>query len=127
MPELAWLQTHVDAKLIRFYVIPPMGWIGCEHDSFVRLAGPGVTPRHCKIWRDPDGYHLRNLAGGHRTLINGKPVHEALLCAGDEIRIGPIRLLFRQIEKAVPGKEASSARGQSSASESAGLVGGRGL
>lgn len=123
MPDLAWLQHDVDAELIRFYVIPVVGWIGSDLDSFVRLAGHGVTARHCKIWRAADGCHLRDLAGGCRTRVNGKPVEQVRLRPGDEIRVGSTRLFFRQIEQG-PTRVADPTRtGRGSTTDSAGLVG----
>jgi diguanylate cyclase (GGDEF)-like protein len=53
-----------------------------------RLDDPGVSRQHCRIWRDGDGWRLRDLGSTNKTFVNGAPVDEVELRDGDRIGIG---------------------------------------
>jgi diguanylate cyclase (GGDEF)-like protein len=53
-----------------------------------RLDDPGVSRQHCRIWRDGDGWRLRDLGSTNKSFVNGAPVDEVELRDGDRIGIG---------------------------------------
>lgn len=53
-----------------------------------RVEDPGVSRQHCRIWRDGDGWRLRDLGSTNKTFVNGAPVDEVELRDGDRIGIG---------------------------------------
>src|SRR5260370_39558664 len=53
------------------------------------LASPEIAPVHCLIVRGAQGWRIRDCGSRIGTRVNGKPVHEAELCDGDAIQIGP--------------------------------------
>lgn len=70
--------------------------IGSGEGCDIRVAEPGVAPRHAELQLLGDGaIVLRNLSDGHQTLCNGEPVRERRLSPGDEIRIGSCRWLLQ--------------------------------
>jgi hypothetical protein len=57
--------------------------------AFDRVRYPNVSPRHCEILYDPEGYQLRDYSR-EGTWVNDRPVTEpVLLRPGDWIRLGP--------------------------------------
>jgi diguanylate cyclase (GGDEF)-like protein len=62
--------------------------IGRAPGSGFRLDDPGVSRQHCRIWRDGDGWRLRDLGSTNKTFVNGAPVDEVELRDGDRIGVG---------------------------------------
>jgi pSer/pThr/pTyr-binding forkhead associated (FHA) protein len=58
---------------------------GCD----VPLISPQVASVHCVLVRLRDGWHLRDSSGHLGTRVNGQAVHDAWLCDGDHLQIGP--------------------------------------
>jgi pSer/pThr/pTyr-binding forkhead associated (FHA) protein len=63
--------------------------IGQNRSCDVGLVSPEVGPVHCILHRCPDGWRIRDCGSRCGTRVNGKVVHEARLCDGDAIQIGP--------------------------------------
>ncbi len=70
--------------------------LGSSEQCDVRLAEPGVAPRHAEI-SVVEGKRLllRNLDPGFETLLNGVPVDQQALGSGDEIRVGSCRWMLQ--------------------------------
>lgn len=68
--------------------------VGRDASNGIRLADPGISPKHFRIDR-PDGeYKLVDLGGKNGTFVNGIPVGHTTLQHGDTIRAGNSELLF---------------------------------
>ncbi|MEZ4404567.1 MAG: sigma 54-interacting transcriptional regulator [Kofleriaceae bacterium] len=76
------------------------GGIGRGEDNAALLTDPSVSRLHCSL--EPRGGALWLVDAGSRnkTLVNGAPVAEHLLAAGDEITVGQTRLTFLPPEAA---------------------------
>ena len=75
-------------------VAPSLTMIGRDPSCDVILSETAISRQHCRIDRRADQWVLANLSA-NGTLLNKKPVDEAALSDGDEIRIGAkTRLLF---------------------------------
>jgi S1-C subfamily serine protease len=73
--------------------------IGREPPADLVLADAGVSRQHARIVRRGSGFELVDLGSRNGTLINGDPVRgRRMLEPGDEIEIGPYRLLARPPE-----------------------------
>lgn len=55
-----------------------------------------VSRRHCEIWRERDGIHLRDLDSSNASFVNGQPVEAAILNVGDEVTIGGYTFVVAQ-------------------------------
>ena len=51
-----------------------------------------VSRQHCEVVETNEGLTVRDLGSSNATLVNGKPVTESLLQAGDELAVG--RMVF---------------------------------
>ena len=75
-------------------VAPSVTIIGRDPSCDIVLSETAISRQHCRIDRRADQWVLKNLSA-NGTLLNKKPVDEAALSDGDEIRLGAkTRLLF---------------------------------
>jgi pSer/pThr/pTyr-binding forkhead associated (FHA) protein len=63
--------------------------IGQNRSCDIGLVSPEVGPIHCVLHRDQGGWLIRDCGSRCGTRVNGKAVHEARLCDGDAVQIGP--------------------------------------
>lgn len=68
--------------------------IGHDADVQLDLQGEGVSAIHCMIELRDAGYYVCDLGSQTGTFKNGQAVLDESLASGDEIRIGPYRLVF---------------------------------
>lgn len=70
--------------------------IGRADDCDVRIDVEGVAPHHAEVQTTGQGaVLLRDLGSAIGTRLNGEPVSEAQLHSGDEIQVGPCRLMLQ--------------------------------
>ncbi|HMB56880.1 MAG TPA: GGDEF domain-containing protein [Arenimonas sp.] len=68
--------------------------IGRSPEADLHIPNKSVSREHCKIWRDGDTYHLRDLKATNRTRVNDEPQTETELADGDHITLGESVLKF---------------------------------
>jgi hypothetical protein len=68
--------------------------IGRSGDSAIQLLDLGVSGRHARIYRGPDGYVVEDLKSRNGTWVNGMRVTNTLLCHGDRLHIGTTDLRY---------------------------------
>lgn len=69
--------------------------LGRDQSNDVVLDHPTVSPTHAEIASGPNGARIKDLSrGGTGVRINGRLVSRGFLKTGDEIAIGPFRLVF---------------------------------
>jgi Nif-specific regulatory protein len=78
----------------RFPILSDACVIGRGSGCQITLADPGVSREHCMLEARADGTFVKDLGSANQTLLNGKPVTEAVLQFGDRIEIGTTTLLF---------------------------------
>ena len=64
--------------------------IGRRHDCDLRIPLKPISRRHCQFSKNDEGLKLRDLDSRLGTYLNGKPVKEGHVKAGDYIKIGPL-------------------------------------
>jgi len=69
--------------------------IGRAASNPICLEDPGVSPLHCRIAHQGDGFLLTDLDTASGTFVNGIPVRQRLLAPGDQIAIGGSLFLFQ--------------------------------
>ncbi len=72
----------------------PQLWLGRDESCQVQLPENGVSPRHAVIERRADGYYITDLHSEVGLRVNGQPVTQHRLRAGDQIEIGSVTLRF---------------------------------
>jgi len=75
--------------------LKPMS-IGADTSNDIRIAGPGVDPRHAQITVSMAGFTLVDLGSKHGTRVNAEKVRERPLANEDVIQIGAARFVFRE-------------------------------
>jgi len=69
--------------------------IGRQRDNQIQLADLGVSGRHARVYRGPEGYIIEDLKSRNGTWLNGVRVFHALLQSGDQIRVGATDLRYQ--------------------------------
>jgi S1-C subfamily serine protease len=77
--------------------------LGRVHGSDLVIRDTRASRRHAELTPDGDGLRLRDLGSANGTLVDGEPAHDALLHAGQEIRIGAVRIAVLASAPAVTG------------------------
>lgn len=72
-----------DAPFLRF---------GFDASNDVVVATPGVSARHARLYRVPDGFVLEDQASTNGTWVRGTRVTRAVLQPGDAFALGPHRV-----------------------------------
>lgn len=83
--------------------------IGHNTDVQLNLDSDKVSPIHCLIELRDNGYYLSDLGSTSGTFKNGQAVLDEMISSGDEIEIGPFKIVFFvgvPKPKAIPGTPA---------------------
>jgi signal transduction histidine kinase len=68
--------------------------VGRHSSNAIALHDTQVSRRHLELRPGPNGYQLFDLGSGNGTLLNGRPVAEAVLRIGDTISVGQSVLMY---------------------------------
>ena len=68
--------------------------IGGAPENSIQLDEPSVSGRHAELVLAAENCHLKDLDSTNGTLVNGQPVTEVQLRAGDRIRFGKVEACF---------------------------------
>jgi transcriptional regulator with GAF, ATPase, and Fis domain len=100
-----------------FRLFAPLS-IGRDASNSICVEDSAISPLHCHIVRQDERFLLTDLDSASGTFVNGIPVKQRLLAAGDQIAIGSSLFLF-QVDAAAAGPtnpvqfdDSSSASGQ---------------
>jgi len=69
--------------------------IGRRSSCDLQVPLPIVSRKHCQISEVDGQLRIRDLGSRNGTYLNGERVGEAVLRAGDSIRIGPLTFVFQ--------------------------------
>jgi len=95
--------TYNDGTGIQQEAVPPVQpirldmpelTIGRRPDNMVVLNHPQVSGHHARLVRDGSAYRVLDLNSTNHVYVNSELVSNKLLKTGDEIRIGPYRLIY---------------------------------
>jgi DNA-binding winged helix-turn-helix (wHTH) protein len=77
---------------------PTESVLGRALDADIRFDVPGVSRRHARIVVDGDRVALEDLGSQNGTYLRGERITgRATLADGDEVRLGPVSIVFRQV------------------------------
>jgi diguanylate cyclase (GGDEF)-like protein len=68
--------------------------VGRSQEADLCIAHKSVSREHCRIWRDGEGYRVRDLGATNSTRVNDEIVGEGTLEDGDHVTIGESILKF---------------------------------
>jgi ABC-type multidrug transport system ATPase subunit len=68
--------------------------IGRHADNSVVLSHPQVSAHHARLVREGGAYRIHDLHSTNHVYVNAQVVTNHLLKMGDEVRIGPYRLIY---------------------------------
>jgi DNA-binding winged helix-turn-helix (wHTH) protein len=72
--------------------------LGRSLDADIRFDVPGVSRRHARIVVDGEHVALEDLGSQNGTFLRGERITgRATLADGDEVRLGPVSIVFRQV------------------------------
>ena len=71
--------------------------LGRSLDADIRFDVPGVSRHHARIVVDGERVALEDLGSQNGTYVRGERITgRAMLADGDEVRLGPVSIVFRQ-------------------------------
>jgi FHA domain-containing protein/tetratricopeptide repeat protein len=92
MATLRWRESSGPAQIFR---LGPEGIsIGRDPGNTIAIPSAFVSKRHALVREAAAGFTLVDLGSSNGTLVNGRPVTDAVLKPGDTIEIGEERLVF---------------------------------
>jgi signal transduction histidine kinase/pSer/pThr/pTyr-binding forkhead associated (FHA) protein len=68
--------------------------LGRDHSNPIRLHDTEVSRRHAEVRPDDNSYRIVDLGSANGTFVNGQPVDQAPLRAGDRLQLGQTVMLF---------------------------------
>ena len=68
--------------------------VGRAPENSIRLEDTSVSGRHAEIVVAGENCHLKDLGSTNGTIVNGQPVTETQLRAGDRIRFGKVEACY---------------------------------
>jgi pSer/pThr/pTyr-binding forkhead associated (FHA) protein len=68
--------------------------VGRQHDNQIQLNDLGVSARHARIFRGPEGFVVEDLKSRNGTWLNGTRIFHSILRNADEIRVGATDLRY---------------------------------
>jgi len=69
--------------------------VGRRHDCDLCIPLMVVSRRHCQLNYNDEALKIRDLGSRAGTFLNGKPIDEATVRAGDYIKVGPLTFLLQ--------------------------------
>jgi hypothetical protein len=75
--------------------------IGRVEDNTFQIAEPSVSSHHCEVFLRGNEVVVKDLDSTNGTFINGEPVAEAWLTAGQVLRFGDVELLVESTEAVI--------------------------
>jgi pSer/pThr/pTyr-binding forkhead associated (FHA) protein len=80
----------------KFFPLPSsVTVIGRRHSCDLCIPLTSVSRRHCQLNYDDGVLKIRDLDSRNGTYLNGKRIDEAVIQAGDSIKIGPLTFVLR--------------------------------
>ncbi len=110
MPRPSLVVVEGPDRGAEFVIGGPGGTIGRGAENLVRLTDLAVSRVHCELVARGDRIVVRDTGSRNQTCVNGQPIRESELAAGDEISIGRTRLVFQPGGASLPPPAAGGTR-----------------
>ena len=70
--------------------------VGRHRNNDIVVSDPKVSSFHARLDRSADGFTVVDLKSRNGSFINGKRVETGPLSNGDELKMGPAKLVYRE-------------------------------
>ena len=70
--------------------------IGRHRNNDIVISDPKVSSFHARVDRGPEGFVLVDLKSRNGCFVNNKRVETGPLSNGDELKMGPAKLVYRE-------------------------------
>ncbi len=84
--------VFADPRFEAYWLTDKQVAIGSGDDNQLILNDPSISPRHARILATSDGFVIKDNGSHLGTFVNGEPVSQAKIAAGDQIRLGELKL-----------------------------------
>jgi len=82
---------------------PGVNRVGRSIDNHLQLPDPSVSSVHCELIYSDAGVMVRDLHSTNGTFIEGEPIQEAMVEAGQMLQLGNIEMRVETAESSSPG------------------------
>ena len=82
--------VFADPRFEAYWLTDKQIAIGSGDDNQLILNDPSISPRHARILATSDGFVIKDNGSHLGTYVNGEPVSQAKITAGDQLRLGEI-------------------------------------
>ncbi len=96
------LRLRIEAEGERIEVTCPIAVVGRHSDADLRIAHPEISRRHCQFAFESGAWRVRDLNSLNGVMLNNKPIAEAMVCAGDRLRLGCVNIVIESAT--LPGR-----------------------
>jgi hypothetical protein len=72
--------------------------VGRSSDTDFTIPHPTVSSLHCELVLKDDGVIIRDLESTNGTFVDGRPIRESRVCAGQTVRLGDVELFVEDTE-----------------------------
>ncbi|MHC4852244.1 MAG: FHA domain-containing protein, partial [Planctomycetota bacterium] len=79
--------------------------IGRRSSNDIVLNDEKVSGRHAEVVQEEDHFLLKDLGSTNGTLMDGRPITEVVLSPNDIVRVGRLRVAFKEKGAPTPGGE----------------------
>jgi serine/threonine protein kinase len=90
-----WIRFPGEPKERAFLLTKPL-IVGREAPADILVTDPMLSRRHVELTATPQGLHVRDLGSSNGSFINERPITEADLRLGDQLRAGCTLLTFER-------------------------------
>src|SRR5581483_11140570 len=99
MARLLIKTVGIDNRLLELKLGPNR--VGRSVDADFQISHPTISSLHCEFVLSDSGVVLRDLESTNGTFVNGKPVREVKLDAGQTVHLGDVELFVETTEAKV--------------------------
>jgi pSer/pThr/pTyr-binding forkhead associated (FHA) protein len=84
-----------DGERRSFSIVRDMTVVGRREDCDLRIPLGDVSRKHCRLIKDGDAIRVEDLGSSNGTYHNGQRIQEAILMAGDSVKVGPVTFVVQ--------------------------------
>jgi pSer/pThr/pTyr-binding forkhead associated (FHA) protein len=100
--------VFADQRFETYWLTDKQVAIGSGDDNQLTLNDPSISPRHARIVATSDGFVIKDNGSHLGTFVNGEPVAQAKIAAGDAVRLGDVSFTLEDPMASLSGVKSAS-------------------
>ena len=84
--------VFADPRFDAYWLTEKQVAIGSGDDNQLIINDPSISPHHARILTTSDGFVIKDNGSHLGTFVNGEAVSQAKIVAGDQLRLGEVKL-----------------------------------